>query len=107
MLTPTTIDVPHQLGRDAAKARVAGRIGELKGHLPAFAKVSSSWSADYRMKLDIGAMGQEVAATLDIEERVIRVTLMLPPMLAMMSGFIESAVRTKGGELLLGDDGGT
>ncbi len=105
-MTPTTIDVPHKLGRDAAKARIAARTGELKSHLPAFARVQSRWTGDYKLQLDIGAMGQDVAATLDIQERVIRVSLMLPPMLAMMSGLIESAVRAKGGELLLGDDSG-
>lgn len=103
-MAPTKIDVPHQLGREAAKVRIGSRIGELANYLPAFAEVRSHWTGEYRMELDVAALGQDVAATLDIEERVVRVTLTLPPMLAMMSGVIEAAVRTTGGQLLLGDE---
>lgn len=106
-MAPTTIDVPHKLGREAAKARIASRIGELGDHLPAFAEVRSRWTGEHRMELDVAALGQDVAATLDIEESVVRVTLMLPQMLAMMRGAIEAAVRATGGRLLLGDDSGS
>lgn len=103
-MSPTKIDLPHKLGRNVAKARIGSRIGELTDHLPAFAEVRSRWTGDYRMELDVTALGQDVAATLDIEDAVIRVSLMLPPMLAMMSGVIEASVRATGGQLLLGDD---
>lgn len=103
-MTPTTIDIPHKLGREAAKARIAARIGELNDHLPAFAEVSSRWTSEYRLELAIALLGQNVAASLDIEEQVVRVAVTLPPMLSMMSGVIESAVRAGGERLLLPDD---
>lgn len=105
--TPTRIEVPHTLGREEAKERIGSRIGELADHLPAFAEVRSRWTGEHRMEIDVAMLGQNVATGLDIEDRVVRVTLMLPPMLAMMRGAIEAAVRTTGGRLLLGDDSGS
>lgn len=107
MTAPARIDVPHTLGREAAKTRIDSRIGELGNHLPAFAEVRSRWTEEHRMEIDVAMLGQDVTATLDIEERVIHVALMLPPMLAMMRGAIEAAVRTTGGQLLLGDESGS
>lgn len=102
----TRIDLPHTLGREAARERIGARIGELGDHLPGFAEVRSRWTGEYRMEIDIAMLGQHVAATLDVEERVVRVALTLPPMLAMMRGVIESAVRATGGRLLIGDESG-
>ncbi|MDB5717412.1 MAG: hypothetical protein JWM38_839 [Sphingomonas bacterium] len=55
------------------------------------------------MALEVAAMGQRLSATLDVEDRLIRVSLVLPPMLGFMSGAISAAVQRKGAELLLGD----
>jgi len=102
-MNPVTIDVPHRLGRDAARDRMKARIGELAGHLPGgMAEVSSSWPEPYVMALDLSAIGQRVAARLLVEDARVRVHLDLPPMLAMFSGAIEAAV-AKGGARLLED----
>jgi len=100
----TQIDLPHTLGRDEARRRMQARIGELPAHIPGgVADVRSSWPADYRMALEVAALGQRVAAVIDVEDRLIRVSLELPPMLRFASGAIEAAVQRKGRDLLLGD----
>lgn len=102
-MKPVTIDVPHTLGRDAAKARIQSRLGELAGHIPGgAADVAHSWPAPYEMALEIGALGGRVAARLEIQESVVRVHLQLPAMLAFFSGMIGAAVR-EGGEKMLQD----
>jgi hypothetical protein len=105
MMTLTTqIDLPHRLGREEAKRRMQSRIGELAGHMPGgMTEVRSSWPQDYRMALDITAMGQSVSATIDVEDRVVRLELELPMMLRFASGAIEAVIQRKGGDLLLGD----
>jgi len=106
MGSPVTIDVPHRLGREGARARMAARIGELAGHLPGgMAEVSSSWPEPYLLALDLQALGQRVAARLAVEETRVRVHLDLPSMLAMFTGAIEAAV-AKGGAKLLEDRSG-
>jgi hypothetical protein len=98
------IDLPHQLGRIEAKRRIQSRIGELAGHMPGgMAEVRTAWPEEYRLALDVAAMGQQVAAKIDVDEHVVRLDLQLPMMLRFASGAIEAAIQRKGGELLLGD----
>jgi hypothetical protein len=97
----TTVDVPHRLGREGAKARLQSRAGELGSHMPGgVAEVTSAWTGAYEMALRIGAMGQGIAARLEVEEARVRVHLELPAMLTMFSGMIGSAVRESGAKLL-------
>jgi Putative polyhydroxyalkanoic acid system protein (PHA_gran_rgn) len=103
-MAPLTVDIPHSLGKAAAKARIAGRIGELDRHLPGKASVRAHWAGEYRLEIHVGAMGQEASVGVEIEEARVRVTMLLPPLLAMFGRAIEAAVRAKGGKLLLGDD---
>lgn len=100
-MQPVTIDVPHRLGRDGARARMQARVGELASHMPGgVAEVASSWPGPYEMALEIGAMGQRVSARLEVLDTLVRVHLTLPPMLAFFSGMIGAAVREGGAKLL-------
>lgn len=100
-MTPVTVDVPHRLGRDGAKARLQSRAGELGSHMPGgMAQVRSSWPAPYEMALEIAAMGQTITARLEVQEALVRVHMVLPGMLAMFSGLIGNAVKESGARLL-------
>ncbi|HWI84733.1 MAG TPA: polyhydroxyalkanoic acid system family protein [Sphingomonas sp.] len=101
MAVPVSIDVPHKLGREAARARLKSRIGELGAHLPGgIAEVRSSWPAEDEMALEISAMGQIIPARLEVKDDLVRVHISLPPMLALFSGMIGAAVRDQGTKLL-------
>ncbi|TVV76854.1 polyhydroxyalkanoic acid system family protein [Sphingomonas solaris] len=106
MSNPTIIDIPHKLGRDEARRRMKARIGELPAHIPGgVAEVKAQWPGEDRMALEVKALGQAVSATADVADDHIRVSLILPPMLAMFGGKIAEVVARKGGTLLLGQDG--
>lgn len=96
---PICVELPHSLGAEEAKRRMQGSIGRLKDHIPGGAAVQSGWSGD-RMNLGVKAMGQDVRATLDVEDKLIRVQLDLPPMLSLFRGQIEGLLRKQGGALL-------
>lgn len=99
-----SLDLPHSLGREEAKRRLNARIGELTNHIPGgAADVRTSWPSEDRMNLFVAAMGQSVTTLLDVEEKVIRVQMQLPPMLGFMAGAIEKAVRKRGAAVLLED----
>ncbi|HEX8445856.1 MAG TPA: polyhydroxyalkanoic acid system family protein [Sphingomonas sp.] len=105
MAQPTIIDLPHSLGREEARRRIRSRIGELPAHIPGgVATVQSRWDGEDRMTMQVAAMGQEVTATLDIQDAVVRVSLILPAMLSFFTGAITAGVKAKGADLLLGDD---
>ena len=101
MTAPLTIDVPHRLGKDGARARLRSRTGELAQHIPGgMADVRASWPTEDEMMLDISAMGQTIAARLEVEDARVRVHLVLPAMLSFFSGMIGAAVRDQGTRML-------
>lgn len=99
--TPISFDLPHSLGAEEARRRIDGGVGNLKDHIPGAAEVRSAWSGD-QLGLQVLAMGQEVNARLDVQERVVRVEMLLPPALSFLSKPIELAMR-RGGEAMLED----
>jgi hypothetical protein len=99
MAEPISVDLPHRLGAEEAKRRIAANIGSLTSHLPAGAQVSSAWQGD-RLKLDIGAMGQQVSAGIDVREQIVRVSVLLPPALAFFGKAIEAGLRKSAPALL-------
>jgi hypothetical protein len=99
MSGPISVDLPHRLGAEEAKRRIAANIGGLTSHLPAGAQVRSAWEGD-TLKLGIGVMGQEVAAEMDVRESLVRLTVMLPPALAFLGKAIEAGLRRSAPEML-------
>jgi hypothetical protein len=99
MSSPISVDVPHSLGAAEAKRRIAANIGSLTSHLPAGAQVRSAWQGE-TLQLGIGVLGQEVEAELAVAEKLIRVTVKLPPALAFFGKAIESALRRSVPDLL-------
>lgn len=101
MSAPIIVDLPHKLGAAEAKRRIADGLGTLTGKLPAGASVSSAWEGD-GLKLDVAALGQRVDARLDIQEKLVRVTVHLPPALAFFGAMVEAGLRQSGAALLEG-----
>jgi hypothetical protein len=99
MSGPISVDLPHRLGAEEAKRRIAANIGSLTGHLPAGAEVSSAWEGD-RLKLAVAALGQQIDAGIDVRESLVRVTVLLPPALAFFGGMIEAGLRKAGPAML-------
>ena len=103
MQRPINVDLPHKLGRDEARRRIAGNIDQLAGHIPGgAAQVDSRWEGDV-LHLNIVAMGQEVKAQIGVEEKVVRCNIALPGMLSLFAGPIEAFLKRKGNDLLLED----
>jgi hypothetical protein len=100
MASPVTVDLPHSLGAQEAKRRMEDGIGKLADFIPGgSAEVSHAWSGD-RMNLNVRAMGQEVKATIGVEERLVRLELLLPPALAFFGRHIEGLIRRQGTQML-------
>jgi putative polyhydroxyalkanoate system protein len=99
MTQPIEVDLPHNLGKDEARRRIANNLHKLEEQIPGGAQVQSSWTGD-QLNLDVAAMGQSVIATIDVMENKVRLKVLLPPMLGMFSGMIQAALRNKGGALL-------
>jgi len=99
MSNPVIVDLPHKLGAEEAKRRIERNLSKLNEHIPGGAQVGSRWTGN-RLDLDIGAMGQQVAAEIDIRESVVRLTVTLPPALAFFGGMLEPLIRAQGTTML-------
>jgi hypothetical protein len=107
MASSPTIEISHALGREEVRRRLSSRAGELPQHIPGgVAQMSTAWPSEDRMTVHIVALGQSADATIDIEDRIVRVKLILPPILSFMSGPISAAIQRGGHELLLPDHSG-
>jgi hypothetical protein len=100
MQQPIKVDLPHKLGRDEARRRIANNIHKLKDHIPGgAAQVDSKWNGD-DLDLTVHAMGQAVETRIGVEETKVRVEVLLPGILALFAGPIEAMLQKKGNVLL-------
>jgi putative polyhydroxyalkanoate system protein len=99
MAQPIDVDLPHKLGKEEARRRIANNVHKLQEHIPGGAQVQSGWAGD-QLNLDVQALGQQVAATIDVEDSKVRLRVLLPGMLGMFSGAIQAALQKKGHVLL-------
>ncbi|WP_028968952.1 polyhydroxyalkanoic acid system family protein [Sphingomonas sp. URHD0057] len=99
MTQPIDLDLPHNLGKDEARRRIANNIHKLQEHIPGGAQVQSGWSGD-QLNLDVAAMGQTVTAAIDVMEDKVHLKVLLPGMLGMFAGVIQAALQRKGNVLL-------
>ena len=102
MAQPIKVDLPHKLGRDEARRRIANNIHKLREHIPGGAQVDSSWAGD-DLTLAIHALGQAVQAKIGVEETKVHLKMVLPGMLGMFSGMIQAGLQKKGSDILLED----
>jgi putative polyhydroxyalkanoate system protein len=99
MTQPVEVDIPHSLGKDEARRRLANNVHKLQEHFPGGAHIQTGWAGD-QLNLDITAMGQSVTGTIDVEDTKVHLKMLLPPMLGMFSGLIQGALQKKGNVLL-------
>jgi putative polyhydroxyalkanoate system protein len=99
MTQPIDVDLPHNLGKDEARRRIANNVHKLQEHIPGGAQVQSGWSGD-QLNLNIAAMGEAVNATIEVMDTKVHLTVLLPGMLGMFSGIIQAALQKRGSVLL-------
>src|SRR3954451_144282 len=99
MPDPIALDIPHKLGREAAKARVSDGIGKLAGMFPGGGNVEHRWEGD-SLYFTVSAMGQRVASRLDVFDDKVHAEVDLPPFLALFADKIREKLRHEGPKLL-------
>lgn len=93
-------DIPHDLGKAEARRRIEAGLPKLEAHIPGGGTVEPAWQGDDRLFLAIKAMGQKIAADLEIGETIVSGTVKIPMMLSMMAGPIGEFVKTSAERML-------
>lgn len=99
MSQPIEVDLPHSLGKDEARRRIADNVHNLASHIPGGAQVESGWTGD-QLNLKVRAMGDAVQATVDVQETKVHVRVLLPGLLGMFAAPFQAVLKAKGGVLL-------
>ncbi|MBO9621209.1 MAG: polyhydroxyalkanoic acid system family protein [Sphingomonas sp.] len=99
MADPISLDVPHKLGREAARQRIAGGIGKLTDMFPGGGHLEQRWDGD-TLHFTVTAMGQQVASRLDVFDDKVHAEVHLPPMLALFAGKVRDKLAEKATKLL-------
>lgn len=99
MPDPISIDIPHRLGRNAARAKLDHGIGQIAGVIPGGSLKSHRWQGD-TLFFEIEAMGQRVAAQIEVFETRIHALVNLPPLAALFAEKIKGKLASVGTKLL-------
>lgn len=99
MPEPVTVDIPHKLGREAARARIAGGVGKIGSMFPGGGTVEERWEGD-TLHFTVSAMGQTVASRLEVFEERVHAVVDLPPMLALFANKIREKLQKEAPKLL-------
>ncbi|MBA2918558.1 hypothetical protein GON01_11690 [Sphingomonas sp. MAH-20] len=99
MTAPIELDLPHKLGRAAARARIEHGIGRLASFIPGGTVSEHRWDGD-TLSFSVEAMGQRVASRLTVFDDKVHAVFDLPPMLSMLAGPIRAMLAKEGPKLL-------
>jgi len=99
MAQPIEVDLPHSLGKDEARRRIANNIHRLTDFFPGGGHVESGWAGD-QLNLSVHALGDSVQSTIDVEETKVHLKVLLPGLLGAFAGPIQAALQKKGDILL-------
>ena len=99
MSGPIVVEVPHKLGLAEARRRVDAGIGKLSGWFPGGAEIEHHWAGDV-FHFTVAAMGQRVAAMLDVRPERVIATVDLPPFLAVFADRIRAKLAKEAPKLL-------
>jgi Putative polyhydroxyalkanoic acid system protein (PHA_gran_rgn) len=99
MSEPVTMDIPHQLGRAAARERIEKGVGQLAQVIPGGVLNSHEWDGD-TLTFVVEAMGQRVAARLDVLDTRVHAIIDLPAWAGLLAGRVKSKLLGAGTKLL-------
>ena len=99
MTQPIEIDIPHKLGRAAAKERISTSFGRLAEFIPGGHVAEHRWTGD-RLDFTVEGMGQRVGVKLDVAEANVHATFELPQFLSMFHDRIRAKLQQEAPKLL-------
>jgi hypothetical protein len=95
-----TLTLPHELGRAEARRRIDEGFGSFARHLGAVAgSVTKTWTGDH-LTFRLAALGQEIKGSMDVEDTVVKMEVLLPNLLAMLANRMRGRLESEG-QLLL------
>lgn len=95
-----TVTVPHDLGVETAKKRLAERIEALRReYVDKIAQSEVSWAGDVAT-IRVAALGQTATATMTVLPDMVRIEVQLPWLLAKLAGTVQGFISQNAKDVL-------
>ncbi|MBB4658098.1 polyhydroxyalkanoic acid system family protein [Parvularcula dongshanensis] len=99
MARPVTVTISHEHSKEEARRRLDEGIGKLTSQFGSLAKVKHDWRGD-TLDFKVRAMMQSVNGNIDVFDDYVRITVVLPDLLAGMAEKVTNNIQ-KQGQILL------
>ena len=100
MAKPVVVTIEHGSSKSAAQAKIRASMDEVHGRLgPLVGAVEQEWVGD-ALHFRLAALGQPVTGRIDVDDRVVRIEVMLPGLLGYLGDWIAGRVQREGALLL-------
>jgi hypothetical protein len=100
MSNAITVTVPHNLGVEAAKARVSEQLSKMqREYVDKVAHSEVTWAGDVGT-VRVTALGQTATAQITVLKDLLRIDVQLPWVLAAISGKLQQFISSNAGDAL-------
>jgi hypothetical protein len=100
MAKPLTIAIPHNLGRAEALARIRANEEKAAEQVrPFVSALEHHWEGD-ELHVAVKALAQSFAGRVNVEDEVVRIEVVLPPMFGWIGGRVRQIVTQHAPRLL-------
>jgi hypothetical protein len=97
---PLVVTIEHHSTRAEVLAKIKARFDEIRSQIAPYASsIEAEWT-ESGVTAQVVTLGQPLASRIDVDERLVRLEVRLPGLLAVLSGLIEGVVRREGPKLL-------
>lgn len=102
MAKPMVVEIPHELGREEARRRIAEGTAKARDALgrSGIAINTLDWTGD-RLDYSVTALAQTVTGQIDVGQDSVRVEVRLPLLLSVFAAKIQKIVGREGNSLLI------
>src|SRR6478752_2665903 len=95
MSAPLVVSIPHSLGREEAMRRLKTGLTRAASSVPVLSVDEERWE-DNRMTFRVRALGQTASGYVDVEDKYVRVEVVLPWLLQRFAEVAQAAIRNRG-----------
>lgn len=96
---PVEVDIPHKLGRAAARARIEGGFRNIADMIPGGSVTQHRWDGD-TLHFTVEGMGQRIGCRLDVFETRVHAAVDLPAFLRLFADPIRAKLAKEAPKML-------
>lgn len=96
---PVTVNIPHKLGLEQAKIRMASGIHKISESVPGAMMKDHHWD-DNTLHCTLEAMGQSIIGEMEVRDTEVYAVFDLPPLLALFANKIKEKLQKDAPKML-------